>query len=37
MRATQKLKELKEDMRESLPLLDDLNEEEWRDFLGCLY
>lgn len=29
--------ELKEDMREALPLLDELNEEEWRDFLGLLY
>jgi hypothetical protein len=28
---------LKEDLRESLPLLDELNDEEWRDFLGFLY
>jgi hypothetical protein len=30
-------RELKEELKESLPLLDDLNEEEWRDFLGFLY
>jgi hypothetical protein len=29
--------ELKEDLRESLPLLDELNEEEWKDFLEFLY
>ena len=29
--------ELKEDLRESLPLLDELNSEEWEDFLGFLY